>query len=128
MKPRILILDDHKIMRIMIRNLLGEAAYDYVEASDGREALSILLNDKKFDVILCDYNMPGMDGLQFLTEKNKNKDLQAIPLIMVTSASSERIREKCQDQGINGWLMKPFKREQLVEAVKTAAEKPTAAA
>ena len=117
MKPRILLVDDHKIMRTMIRNMLGDANYEFLEAGNGKEGLDILTKDKAINLILCDYNMPEMDGAGFLDERNKMPEYQKIPFVMVTSARSETLIDQCNKKGVSGWLTKPFKKESLAEMV-----------
>jgi len=117
MKPRILLVDDHKIMRTMIRNMLGEVNYEFIEAGNGREGLEVLNKDKAINLILCDYNMPEMDGAGFLDERNKIAEYQKVPFVMVTSARSETLIDQCNKKGVSGWLTKPFKKESLTEMV-----------
>ena len=116
-KKKILLVDDHKIMRTMIRNMLGEANYEFLEAGNGKEGLDVLQKDKTINLILCDYNMPEMDGAGFLDERNKLPDYAKVPFVMVTSARSESLIDQCNKKGVSGWLTKPFKKESLAEMV-----------
>lgn len=116
-KKKILLVEDHKIMRTMVRNMLGEANFEFIEAENGKHGLDILQRDKTINLILCDYNMPEMDGAIFLGERNKIAEYQNVPFVMVTSSRSEKLIEQCSSMGVTGWLTKPFKKESLSELV-----------
>jgi CheY-like chemotaxis protein len=97
--------------------MLGEVNYEFIEAGNGREGLEVLNKDKAINLILCDYNMPEMDGAGFLDERNKIAEYQKVPFVMVTSARSETLIDQCNKKGVSGWLTKPFKKESLTEMV-----------
>ena len=116
MKKKILVLDDHSTVRMMIRKFLGEELYEFVEAANAEEALEHLANEK-IQLILCDFHLPGMNGIQFLETRNRNPRYQRIPVVMITSSRSEGLTKQGTARGVSHWVTKPFKGEDLVEVV-----------
>ena len=118
---KILIVDDHQIMRSMITNMLkSNGGYTFVEASNGQQALEILRDDPEIRLILCDVNMPEMDGVQFLDERKSISDHANTPVMMITSERGKDLIDKCKEKGVETWITKPFKKEDLIEAVAVA--------
>lgn len=115
----ILIIDDTKSVRQQILDTLHNAGLfsDYFEATNGLEGLKILLNEK-IDVVLCDVEMPGMDGFKFLAMVNAREDLQDIPILLLTSHEAMETKVKGLEQGASDYLTKPFSPEELLARVK----------
>jgi len=115
----ILIIDDTKSERQQILDTLHNTDLfsDYFEAGNGLEGLKILLN-KKVDIILCDVEMPGMDGFKFLAMVNARKELQDIPVLLLTSHDEMATKVKALEQGASDYLTKPFSPEELLARVK----------
>lgn len=110
---RVLVADDSGIMRkIIIRALSGCGVSDVVEAADGREGWNAFQADT-FDLVLTDWNMPDMNGLEFLKEiRGSGSD---VPVIMVTTEGErEKVIEAIQS-GVTDYLCKPFEQEELQE-------------
>ena len=105
---KILIVDDFSTMRRIIKNLLRDLGFnDTTEADDGQTALP-LLKSGKFDFLVTDWNMPGMDGLTLLKTVRADEELKHLPVLMVTAeAKREQIVEAAQ-AGVNGYVVKPF--------------------
>ena len=126
---KILMIDDSRTMRNIQKNVLQVLDKpEYVEAGDGLEALTCVASHPEgFDVILCDWNMPHMDGLSFV-KRFREKD-KATPIIMVTTeAEKSRIIEAIK-AGVNNYVIKPFTPDSLLERVKqTLAKCSTATA
>lgn len=111
---RILVVDDMASMRSVISALLKARGHDVTQADSGDRAL-MLMESKHFDLVLSDWNMPGMTGTQ-LVSAIRSKD-KATPVVMVTAeAERERILEMRQI-GVNGYLLKPFKQDALLSVV-----------
>ena len=110
---RFLIVDDFSTMRRIVRNLLAELGYGHVEeADDGRTALP-MLRQGEFDVLITDWNMPGMPGLELLKAIRADAKLAKLPVLMLTAeAKREQIIEAAQ-AGVNGYVIKPFTAETL---------------
>ena len=89
----------------------------YFEAGNGLEGLKIMLNEK-IDIVLCDVEMPGMDGFKFLAMVNTREDLQDIPVLLLTSHEAMETKVKGLEQGASDYLTKPFSPEELLARVK----------
>jgi len=120
MGKTVLVIDDAASIRQVVKLVLGEEGYDIVEAEDGVDAIS-KLDGKEIDCIVCDVNMPNMNGIEFLEKVKKDDSLSAykfIPFIMLTTEAGESMKEKGKELGAKAWLVKPFQPEQLLESIK----------
>lgn len=110
---RFLVVDDFSTMRRIVKNLLNDLGYARVEeADDGRTALP-MLRGGEFDVLITDWNMPGMPGLELLKAVRADARLARLPVLMLTAeAKREQIIEAAQ-AGVNGYVIKPFTAETL---------------
>ena len=111
----ILIVDDSSPMRAVIKKVIKASGFDigeFHEAGSGKEALQIL-DDQWLDVVLSDYNMPEMNGIEMLQKMKQNDMMKDIPVIMVTTeGSSERVDEFMKT-GASAYIKKPFTPEQI---------------
>ncbi len=115
---KILAVDDSPTMRRIIVNTLKRAGYcNITEASDGREALA-RLKVEEFDFVITDWNMPEMDGLKFVSELRSEEKYRALPVVMVTSRSVKEDILLAKEAGVNGYVVKPFAPEVLIEKVE----------
>ncbi len=104
----ILIVDDYKTMLRIIRNLLKQLGFDNVdEATDGSEALQ-KLRDKPYGLVISDWNMEPMTGLQLLREVRKDMKLKGVPFIMITAESKTDNVVAAKEAGVNNYIVKPF--------------------
>jgi two-component system chemotaxis response regulator CheY len=104
----ILIVDDYKTMLRIIRNLLKQLGFDNVdEATDGSEALQ-KLRDKNYGLVISDWNMEPMTGLQLLREVRKDTKLKDTPFIMITAESKTDNVVAAKEAGVNNYIVKPF--------------------
>ena len=104
----ILIVDDYKTMLRIIRNLLKQIGFDNVEeATDGTEALQ-KLREKKFDLIISDWNMEPMTGIELLREVRDDDNLKKLPFIMVTAESKTENVVIAKEAGVSNYIVKPF--------------------
>ena len=105
---KFLVVDDFSTMRRIVKNLLQELGYnDITEADDGNTALP-LLKAGAFDILITDWNMPGMPGLELLKAVRADERLAKLPVLMLTAeAKREQIVEAAQ-AGVNGYVVKPF--------------------
>src|SRR5271168_2611477 len=109
----ILIVDDYKTMLRIIRNLLKQLGFDNVdEASDGATALQ-RLREKDFGLVISDWNMEPMTGLQLLREVRSDANLKATPFIMVTAESKSENVVAAKEAGVSNYIVKPFNAETL---------------
>jgi two-component system, chemotaxis family, chemotaxis protein CheY len=116
---RTLIVDDSSVMRKIVERSLRQAGLDSMvvhEASSGTEGLA-LLRDKQVDLILSDINMPSMDGLEFLRQVRAQNLAPGVPVVMITTESSEEHVKQAILAGAQGYIRKPFTAEQVKERV-----------
>lgn len=114
---RFLVVDDFSTMRRIVRSLLKESGYtDVDEAEDGAVALKKLLASK-FDFVVCDINMPNMNGFELLDEIKKTDSLKHIPLLMVTAEARKEDILLAAKSGAAGYIVKPFTKAILEEKI-----------
>jgi Response regulator containing CheY-like receiver, AAA-type ATPase, and DNA-binding domains len=125
---RILIVDDFSTMRRIIKNLLNDLGYtNTAEADDGNTAL-VALAQGSFDFVVTDWNMPGMTGIELLKAIRADDRFKTLPVLMVTAeAKREQIIEAAQN-GVNGYIIKPFTAQTLEEKLGKIFERLGAAA
>lgn len=113
---RVLIVEDDELMRDYIVGIMESVGFANLStALDGVEAWRKFEQGEPFDLVICDWIMPGMDGLEVL--KNIRDSRKAIPFILVTVRDSEEAVKRATDRGVTGFLAKPFKPDQLVGEV-----------
>lgn len=118
-KVHALIVDDSSVMRKIVERSLRQAGIELAEvkeASNGAEALGAL-GDGNVDLILCDINMPVMDGLEFLRQMKSVPKAQGVPVVMITTEGSESHVVQALTIGARGYIRKPFTPEQVKEHV-----------
>ena len=125
---RILIVDDFSTMRRIVKNLLNDLGFfNTAEADDGMTAL-VELKKAPYDLVVTDWNMPGMPGIDLLKAIRADASLAKIPVLMVTAeAKREQIIEAAQN-GVNGYIIKPFTAQTLEEKLGKIFERLGAAA
>jgi len=124
-KIRALIVDDSSVMRKIVERSLRQAGLDLekvVEAGNGAEALGVL-RDNPVDLILCDINMPVMDGLEFVRQIGTVESAKGIPIVMITTEGSETHVVQALSAGARGYIRKPFTPDQVKEHVLPVLEK-----
>ena len=125
---RILIVDDFSTMRRIIKNLLNDLGYtNTAEAEDGNSALTAL-GQGNFEFVVTDWNMPGMTGIELLKAIRADDRYKTLPVLMVTAeAKREQIIEAAQN-GVNGYIIKPFTAQTLEEKLGKIFERLAATA
>ena len=115
-RQRALIVDDSQATRSLLAGMLDDLGFDAEEAGDGAEAIAVLRKGGKFDVLLVDWNMPNVDGVEFVQAVRNNPFYnKQIRLVMVTSVDEPNLMEKALACGANEYLMKPFTKEMLAD-------------
>ena len=117
MSKRILVVEDQEDNRQILRDLLGSAAYDVIEAEDGQTALAMVKSQRP-DLILMDIQLPLMDGYEATRRFKADPDLRSIPIIVVTSYALSGDEEKARAAGCDGYVTKPFSPRQLLAKIK----------
>jgi two-component system chemotaxis response regulator CheY len=116
----VLIVEDSKAIRSLIRIALEEAGgFFAVEASNGFDALK-MLPSRKFDLIITDINMPDINGLELIGFVKSNPSFKDIPLIIVSTEKTEEDKKRGLGLGAMGYVVKPFKKEDLMVLVQKA--------
>ena len=117
MMKRIMTVEDSNSLRQMVSFTLKDAGYDVIEAHDGQDALN-KLNLSGVDMIITDMNMPVMNGLELTRSLRSIPDYRFTPVIFLTTESQLQKKDAAGKAGATGWIVKPFKPEQLVRVVR----------
>ena len=117
MAKTILTVDDSASIRQMVSFTLKSAGYEVFEATDGMDGLEKAKN-KSFNLILSDQNMPRMDGLTLVKNLRALPQHASTPILILTTESSDAMKEQGRAAGATGWLVKPFDPQKLIEVVR----------
>jgi two-component system chemotaxis response regulator CheY len=116
MGARILTVDDSKTLREMIKFTLSKANFEVSEAVDGESALECL-ETEAFDLIISDVNMPGMGGIEFVSQTRKHPIHRATPILMLATEGVSDMKAQTKAAGATGWFHKPFDPAKLIAAI-----------
>src|SRR5262249_33993918 len=116
MGKRVMVVDDSASLREVVSIALRGAGYEVTEAIDGQDALA-KLRGERVNLVICDVNMPVMDGITFVSEVKKRPEYRFLPVLMLTTESRESRKEEGQLAGAKAWMVKPFRPEQILNAV-----------
>lgn len=122
---RALVIDDSQAMRVMLGRMLRESGYEVMEAKDGREALECIKRHGQPSIALVDWNMPQMNGLDFVRAVRKELGDRNVLLMMVTTESETSQMVRALAAGANEYLMKPFTKDALLEKLALLGATPT---
>ena len=123
-KPlRFLVVDDSSTMRRIIGNLLRECGFDTVEEAQHGVAALQKLRDNKFDFVVSDINMPGMNGFELLAEIKKDEKLKHLPVLMVTAEARKEDIVLAAQSGAAGYIVKPFTKATLEDKLANIFKK-----
>ena len=112
---KVLVVDDFATMRRIVRNILKQIGFtNIIEADDGKSALKELKKEK-FDLILCDWNMPEMPGIDLLNNVKSDEALKDIPFVMVTAEAQKNNIVEAVKAGVSSYIVKPFTAETVTE-------------
>ena len=118
MTKRILVVEDQEDNRQILRDLLGNAGYELVEAENGEEAIAAVARQRP-DLILMDIQLPVMDGYEATRRIRANLDLKSVPIIAVTSYALTGDENKALAAGCDGYVSKPYSPRDLLAKVRT---------
>ena len=113
----ILAVDDSASMRQMVSFTLKSAGYTVVEAVDGQDAYE-KTGTRDFDLVLTDQNMPRLDGIGLTRKLRDNPKFKSTPILILTTESSDQMKQAGRAAGATGWLVKPFDPAKLLEVIK----------
>jgi two-component system chemotaxis response regulator CheY len=117
MSKRILTVDDSASIRQVVSFTLKGGGYEVVEAVDGRDALA-KLNGAPIHLVITDLNMPNLDGIGLIRELRAQPATKFTPILMLTTESQDAKKQEGKAAGATGWIVKPFKPDQLLAVVK----------
>ena len=117
MTATILIVDDSKMVRAMVRGALERDRHRVVEACDGKDALGMLATESP-DLIVTDINMPEMDGLSLIQAVRQLPEHRCTPIMVLSNEAGDDIRDRVKRAGATGWMDKPFHPDNLCRAAR----------
>ena len=109
-----LVIDDSRTVRLIIGKILREAGIEVIEAADGLEALERMAEHPDLGLALVDWNMPKMNGLDYVRAVRSQSDYDPVRILMVTSETEQEQVVRALEAGANEYLMKPFTKEVLI--------------
>ena len=118
MAKKVLIVDDSATVRQQVRAALGTGEFDVVEASDGLEGAETIKRLTELAAVVCDVNMPRMNGLEMLEAIKSDPRNALLPVVMLTTEGQHQLVQRAKAAGAKGWIVKPFKPELLLAAVR----------
>jgi len=117
MSKMIMTVDDSASVRQMVSFTLRDAGYEVVEAVDGQDALA-KVDGQVLNMVITDLNMPNLDGIGLIRALRALPSCKFIPIVMLTTESQVEKKQEGKSAGATGWIVKPFKPEQLIAVVK----------
>lgn len=117
MSKTILTIDDSASIRQMVSMTLMTAGYDVVEAADGAQGYEKAIA-QPIDAVLTDLNMPVMNGIEFVRKFREHPSSKGVPIILLTTESDDELKRQAKEAGATGWIVKPFKQDQLLAVIK----------
>jgi two-component system chemotaxis response regulator CheY len=118
---QILVVDDSATVREQVRVALTSGGYEALEAGDGVEGLQQLATHKGISLVLCDVNMPRMNGLDMLDELRRSGRLATLTFLLLTSEGQPSLIERARRAGAKAWIIKPFQPALLLAAIRKLA-------
>ena len=117
MSKQILIVDDSESIRKVLAFSIENAGYDVIEACDGSDALQYF-DGRKIDLLLTDYHMPKLNGLELTIKVRHLENYKYIPILILSTENQKEMMKEARDFGATGWLMKPFNTEKLLQTLR----------
>lgn len=117
--PKALVVDDSRAVRMILAKTLKELGFEVREAANGKEALDVIEVERSaVTLVLADWNMPEMNGLDLLKRLRRNPELSSLVVVMVTTETDSSQMVAALEAGANEYIMKPFTRDVLVEKLE----------
>jgi len=117
MSKTILTIDDSASIRQMVAMTLKSAGHQVLEAGDGSAGYDVAIANP-VDAVITDLNMPVMNGIEFIRKYRQHPASKGIPVILLTTESDEALKAEAKAAGATGWIVKPFKQDQLIAVIK----------
>ncbi len=122
----VMIVDDMQSIRMITRTAVASMGFSkFIECSNGQEALTRLKNIK-VDLVICDWDMPEMNGLELLTEMRADKEMANTAFIMLTGHTETELIHQCITAGVNSYIVKPYQPAILCKRINELLEQPVA--
>lgn len=115
---KVLIVDDSQTVRDSVREVLTSVGITVIEAADGEEGRQLINHTHDLSLVLCDVNMPQMDGLSMLEKIKSDPEHAGLPILMLTTDGDPDLVRRARDAGASGWIVKPFQAHLLLAAVR----------
>lgn len=113
---RVLTVDDSRTILAMLHHTLSNAGFQVLQAEDGKQGLEVLKSET-VDVVITDINMPVMDGIEFIKNVRSSGQYQSLPILILTTETSQDKRDQGKAAGGTGWIVKPFDPEKLISVI-----------
>jgi two-component system chemotaxis response regulator CheY len=113
---RVLTVDDSRTILAMLHHALTKAGFEVLQAEDGQKGLEVLKHED-VDVVITDINMPVMDGIEFIKNVRASGLYQSLPILILTTETSQEKRDQGRAAGGTGWIVKPFDPEKLISVI-----------
>jgi len=118
MSKTVLVVDDSSTVRQQVSLALSQAGFNIVEAADGREAIAAIESNRSIAMVVCDVNMPVLNGLEMVEHVKSKPENRALPILMLTTEGQPSMIKRAREAGAVGWIVKPFDANQLVQATR----------
>jgi two-component system chemotaxis response regulator CheY len=118
MSKTILVVDDSSTVRQQVSLALSQAGFSILEAADGREAIAAIEANRHIAMVVCDVNMPVLNGLEMVEQVKSRPEHKALPILMLTTEGQPSMIKRAREAGAVGWIVKPFDANQLVQATR----------
>jgi len=122
MSTLVMVVDDSATIRFQVTNALATAGFEVIEAVDGADAFDKMKAGPVPSILVCDVNMPNMNGLELLEEMQAEPVLSGVATVMLTTEGQPQLIRKARRLGAKGWLVKPFRADLLIDAVQRLEE------
>lgn len=119
---KVIVVDDSRVVRQQVRAALAELPIEVIEAADGQEGEATIRAAGNAALVICDVNMPLVSGIMLLRNLKADPATKDVPVLMLTTEGHPDLVREARQLGAVGWLVKPFKPNLLVEAVKKLAK------
>lgn len=118
MSKKIVVVDDSRTARQQVALALAESGYEIIEGVDGLDGIAKIVANPDAALIICDVNMPNMNGLDMLNALRQEHPTVQTPIIMLTTEGQIELVQRAKQSGARGWIVKPFKPHMLLAAVR----------
>lgn len=115
---KILVVDDSEIIRFQLAEDLSAEGHEVLQAVDGLNGLEVIREHDDIKLIICDVNMPEMDGITMCEQVSKDESRNKIPIVMLTTQNSPEMKAKGKAYGVVAWVTKPYKAAALLGGVR----------